>query len=286
MTDTPLFHRHGAPYQGQHGKPLAFDAAKGSAHVKFIGKCGRCGGAGGADKWAHTGWTCFDCGGSGDARKVTTEKLYTAEKLAKLDATQTKVRAKKQAALEAKRAAARAEARAHRKVTLAPDLDLLRIYWPLRHVVTIQGDYIRNEGDELVRQTKKPVHEILRSILKRGEASVKQIAALGSLAESHTKRLQEAKRREASHYVGKVGERVELTITVTKVIQYSGANFYGQPETRSIYCFTDTNGNSLKTFGRCELGEGESGSIRATVKEHSIYKDEKQTILTRLKVQA
>ena len=27
--------------------------------------CTRCGGAGGSSKWHHTGWTCFNCGGSG-----------------------------------------------------------------------------------------------------------------------------------------------------------------------------------------------------------------------------
>ena len=29
--------------------------------------CGRCGGAGGSERWRHTGWTCFECGGKGDA---------------------------------------------------------------------------------------------------------------------------------------------------------------------------------------------------------------------------
>jgi hypothetical protein len=70
--------------------------------------CGRCGGAGGSDKWHHTGWTCYQCGG---ARTLGTEtiKVYTLEKIAKLEKTAEKRRATAQAKREAKEAAAAAE---------------------------------------------------------------------------------------------------------------------------------------------------------------------------------
>ena len=75
--------------------------------------CGRCGGAGGSDKWHHTGWTCYQCGG---ARTLGNEtiKVYTLEKIAKLEKTAEKRRATAQAKREAKEAAAAAERAANR----------------------------------------------------------------------------------------------------------------------------------------------------------------------------
>ncbi len=282
MTDIPLYTRYGDLYTGQHGKPRSFDAAKGSAHVCFVGKCGRCGGAGGADKWVHTGFKCYDCGGSGNARRETTLKLYTAEKLAKLNVTAEKARVKKQAKINAARAEARALARASRKANLAADLEVLKVYWPLRHAITIeaQGHWL----DGVRPAAKKPVHEILRSILRRGEASEKQIAALGTFAANHVKRLQEGKRRAASAYVGTTGERLTLTLTCTKVIEFYGKDIYGQECVKRIHVLVDAEGNSFKTFGVCGIAEGETATVKATVKEHSIYKEERQTMLTRIKV--
>src|SRR5258707_155916 len=67
--------------------------------------CGRCGGAGGADKWAHTGWTCFDCSGKG-TNGTELIKVYTAEKLAKLNEAAAKRNAKKVAEASEKMAQA------------------------------------------------------------------------------------------------------------------------------------------------------------------------------------
>src|SRR5262245_66401315 len=96
---TELFFRTGKAFTG-----TPRFTAKGRAFIIRDRKCGRCGGAGGADKWRHTGWTCFDCGGAG-TRGTETVKLFTAEKPAKLNAA-----AQHRAA--AKAAAARAEAAA------------------------------------------------------------------------------------------------------------------------------------------------------------------------------
>src|SRR5208282_2709867 len=89
----------GTPQTNEKGKPF-------TSHVD---RCSRCGGAGGSDKWAHTGWTCYQCGGTGKGSLVVS-KLYTAEQLAKLNAT----RDKKNAVKEATRVAAQAVKDAHR----------------------------------------------------------------------------------------------------------------------------------------------------------------------------
>src|SRR5579859_361744 len=94
---TQMFNRYGEPRQANYmdDKNVPF--------FTFIAKCRRCGGAGGSDKWALTGWTCFDCGGSGQG-KPAKERLYTTEKLAKLNASADKRNAKKIAAAAVKAA--------------------------------------------------------------------------------------------------------------------------------------------------------------------------------------
>lgn len=57
--------------------------------------CPRCGGAGGADQWAYTGWTCYECGGSGQRMTPYVWKEYTPEYQAKLDARRKKAHDKK-----------------------------------------------------------------------------------------------------------------------------------------------------------------------------------------------
>lgn len=59
--------------------------------------CHRCGGEGGSKAWAHTGYTCYECSGTGKG-KIRTVKVYSAEKLAKLNAATEKRDAKKLAA--------------------------------------------------------------------------------------------------------------------------------------------------------------------------------------------
>lgn len=80
--------------------PYDIDAAKGTARYDYEDTCNRCGGAGGGGQWAHTGWTCFECGGSGKGG-IKTARLYTADRLAKLNAAQAKRDAVKMAQAQA-----------------------------------------------------------------------------------------------------------------------------------------------------------------------------------------
>ncbi|MCP4570571.1 MAG: hypothetical protein GY841_23550 [FCB group bacterium] len=79
-----------------------------TAFIMVPRTCYRCGGAGGADKWRHTGYTCFQCGGAGHLGNRK-EKLYTLEKIAKLDATREKRRAREEKKRRDKREAEEAE---------------------------------------------------------------------------------------------------------------------------------------------------------------------------------
>lgn len=56
----------------------------GTKYYRGMVTCERCGGMGGHDKWAYTGWTCYECGGKGEVEGNWKE--YTAEYEAKLQA--------------------------------------------------------------------------------------------------------------------------------------------------------------------------------------------------------
>lgn len=92
------FFRNGTEFEqaaNREGHPVIVGAleviAEDRAKVPVQSRCSRCGGAGGADKWARTGWTCHQCGGHGRG-PIRAEKLYTAEKLQKLNEAQAKRR--------------------------------------------------------------------------------------------------------------------------------------------------------------------------------------------------
>ena len=85
------FHRDGTPCDRSVTEVNAT-----TAQYDYRAKCSRCGGAGGSDAWKFTGWTCFECGGSGNGT-VHTVKVYTAEKLAKLQASEVRRNAKREA---------------------------------------------------------------------------------------------------------------------------------------------------------------------------------------------
>lgn len=66
--------------------------------------CPRCGGAGGSEQWRYTGWTCYECGGTGKRHTPRLYKEYTPEYEAKLEARRAKRAAEKQAKWEAEHA--------------------------------------------------------------------------------------------------------------------------------------------------------------------------------------
>jgi hypothetical protein len=102
---TKWFSRAGVEVTGQE---YAADPVKGRASYQYAPPCPRCGGAGHAERWRHTGLTCYQCGGLG-VSEIRPAPCYTPEKLAKLDATKAKADAKRRVAANAARDAALAE---------------------------------------------------------------------------------------------------------------------------------------------------------------------------------
>ena len=91
-----------------------------------------------------------------------------------------------------------------------------------------------------------------------------------------------------SQHVGTVGERIEVKGTYIRRGSYE-QKFAGYcTEIMYIHTFKDADGNAFiwKTQKCLDLNYGENVYLKGTVKAHSEYKDEKQTVLTRCKVTA
>ena len=83
-----------------------------------------------------------------------------------------------------------------------------------------------------------------------------------------------------SEHYGTIGERVNLTLTVTKTIPLDG--YYGRS---TMHLFTDENQNVFVwTTGARSLTVGETYNIRGSIKGHEVFRNVKQTSLTRCAV--
>ena len=211
--------------------------------------CKRCGGKGGSEAWKHTGFTCYECGGTG-GRYIDTEYVYTADQLAKMNARQDAARAKRQAAADAKAA----EALLNFKTTYA---DLLA----------------------KIQQVKSPSDFILK-VLEKGEKygtlSDRQVEALNSAAE---KALARQQADEGSTWLGKVGDRITFTATITFVTGFDTQFGY-----TTVTGLRDDDGNMIVQKGVSIGDKGDRLTVTATVKEHGERNGVKQTIISRPKI--
>lgn len=242
---------------GQETLPVGTDD-KGRPYYVYQVCCGRCGGAGGLEQWRHTGFTCFECGGSGGKRNVRAQ-LYTAEQLAKLNATQ----AKRQATAAAKRAKKDAERAAEAKVQAEAWIAANRALYDGLCEFSTRNDFIA---------------DMLANISKWGCLTEAQEKAA---QKSIDKTRADIARAANARYLGNIGERVEITITVEKTIDITPPDSrFGR---RWLYICHDENGNAIIYRGNSWSmpTEGQTGKIKATVEEHAEYRGLKQTIISR-----
>lgn len=139
---------------------------------------------------------------------------------------------------------------------------------------------------------------------REAKAAAEQAKREAEIAAQKQREAEEQAKREAeiaaakavSQYVGNVGDRVELTLTLAYTARWEVRSFYGGTDTMQMHILKDADGNTFtwKTQnGLCvALGndqykvaeKGDTVKIKGTIKDHSEYKDEKQTVLTRCKV--
>ena len=86
--------------------------------------------------------------------------------------------------------------------------------------------------------------------------------------------------RANSQHVGAVGDKVTMTITVERVIVLKT-----QFGTNYITIARDEQGNAVTYKGRINIGDkGDTNTIKASVKEHTVYNGIKQTAIQRPKI--
>lgn len=267
-------------------------------------RCARCGGAGGADKWALTGWTCFECGGSGLRNKPVIFKEYTPEHQAKLDAQRAKRQALRQAKWEAEQREKAQELNA--KFFSREGFDQDGNIW------CILGDTYSIKDDLKALGCKFDYslgwhcdHELAGYPQIKLTAS--QICNQNEFGVFHSWKneelsqlISEAQRKQEemtapmnSEYIGNVGDKIEMPVTLWKISTYKVQAFGGyyhrdEPamETKYIYSFIDASGNCLiwNTTSFNELTAGDKLKLKGTIKAHKEHKGIKQTELQRCKI--
>lgn len=256
---TTLYFRDGSEFTGT---PTTFDAAKGAGTVVQPRACSRCGGTPMVThpNWAHhNNGRCFDCNGTG-INGTTKAKVYTAERLAKINATAAKRNAKRAAARAAAAAVAQAEADAKRDAFEAEHGALLA------------------EAKEYAGRNDF-IADVLAKGVARAEFTEKQAAALRAAVD----RIRGADAmRAASRHIGTIGERIAVDGIIERVYTADGFGYGGMP---ALFHFvtirTDAGAVVYKGSNPPSVEKGARVTFRATVKEHGEYKGEAQTIITR-----
>ena len=136
------------------------------------------------------------------------------------------------------------------------------------------------------RRQKKEAERRAKLEAERKERKAEQEAAR---AELEARKAEEEARKAVSQYMGQVGEKLNIKATFEHMAWFERRSFAGYGmETVYIYNFRDADGNLLiwKTTGGQKLQDGEIVNLTGTVKEHTEYRGEKQTILTRCRIKA
>lgn len=112
--------------------------------------------------------------------------------------------------------------------------------------------------------------------------------------EYEAKKQAEAMNKKPSEYIGKIGDKIAVELTLKKRITYeTNYTYYG--ETQYIYIFEDAAGNEYKWKSAkflekivndvcIAVNEGDTITLKGSIKAHEEYKGTKQTVLTRCKI--
>lgn len=270
MTAT-LMTRHGVPAPAS---VTIRRSAKGAPYFTRRRSCARCGGAGGSERWAHTGFTCYGCAGSGLGGDETV-KLYTAEQVARLDATRAKRHQRQAAAQAATQAQQQAEADQRRAAFNEAQADVL--------------PWLRATVEQIADRQGVPAAELsgfLPDMLHRADRLAHWSEAQAAAVHSAKAKMEAAAAAcAASRHIGAEGDRLDLTVTVERISDYSRPCFAASWKSETVWIVTmrDADGNALVSKGtRFAPKVGATLRIRATVAAHDEFRGEAQTVVARV----
>lgn len=118
----------------------------------------------------------------------------------------------------------------------------------------------------------------LKSIVKQDYTTYRNIGFLAALIPSYLKAT--TPKTNNSDFIGNIGEKLDIVatcVTITLVETYYGVT--------RLHKFVDENGNNITWFssGNAEFDINQKYHIKFTVKKHDLYKNQKQTLVTRVK---
>ena len=262
----------------------------GTAYYNVVYPCYACHGTGYRPEYAHVeGGVCFECGGSG--RCETTEKVYTEEYLQhKADLAERR---------EERRRASWTVEGALEKMGYGPEIGLVintrgeigygdDFKWLIHHadceyrggaVVTSVGNLqLAAAGYQIL-----PVRwdELLDADYENCCLTWKEGGAKAAL-KAHTY-CYPPKPKFESDYVGAVGDKVSMTLRLTRVSGFASRFGY-----TSVYTFEDDRHNKIVWKTGKSIGHEVDDviTVSGTIKEHNEYLGKKQTVLTHCKVSA
>ena len=88
---------------------------------------------------------------------------------------------------------------------------------------------------------------------------------------------KQEKEQNSSNYIGEVGNKIEIEVAFDKAFSYLS---YYNDDRVYINLFKDRKGNVLKWVTGKQVKDG-NYILKGRIKEHSSYKDTKQTVVTR-----
>lgn len=261
----------------------------GTKYYHNIDRCPRCGGTGIVEIYIPVnGGDCFQCGGSGIEEWNTKE--YTPEYEAKLEAQRQKREAKRMAKLEAELPAKQSEWLEHNGIDqngityiflgntyeIKEELKALgakfdyKFGWHIDHKVENYQILEFNVMPYLVRDMFEG-YDFDRNFISNFD--------LETIKKAEYKKQNNVK---ASEYVGKIKDKLSVEVTLKFWV-----NFESQFGIQTLYSFVDNDNNIYvwKTANWLDLEKETKVILKGTVKDHNEYKGEKQTVLTRCKVE-
>lgn len=161
------------------------------------------------------------------------------------------------------------------------------VCWKCHGTGTVFGKWIERTPEY---QAKLDAKREAKAKAKQAEWEANAAARAAEKAKREAEREAQIKAEKAvSQYVGQVGERVEFKGRYCRTGSWERKSFKGWgTETVYVHTFKDGEGNvfTWKTQSNLCMERDELVIVKGTIKAHAEYKDEKQTELTRCKVDA
>lgn len=109
-----------------------------------------------------------------------------------------------------------------------------------------------------------------------------KIRSLKDRVQRHSYKISKLRERRLSpsNFVGEVSDRNVFDLTLKFKLDFQNY-FNGRPVTSWLNSLVDGQGNVFVYWGKCLGNKGDNIKVKATIKEHKVYKGIKQTIVNR-----